>query len=106
MLVATMLKIGTGKDAHLYGCCWNFHREENKESFFDMSSQDRISIHFLRPEYSLVIEVPNRFQDMFAQDLEEVKGATSWTTQAFDLAREAVDKIYPQPGDLWRALIG
>ncbi len=106
MLVATMLKIGTGKDARLYGCWWNFHREDNKESFFDISSQDRISIHFFTPEYSLVIEVPNRFQDLFAQVLEEVKGPTSWTTQLFDLAREAVDKIYPQPGDLWRAVKG
>ena len=103
-LIATLVRVGAGKDAQLYECWWNFHGEENREAFYDLASQERLGIFFFTPERAKAVGVRNGYRDLFTRAVTALAAMPAWGMREFDAARSEIYRRYPTMQDLWSQL--
>lgn len=103
-LVATLFRIGAGKDAQFYETWWNWHGPENRESFYDIASQERIGIFFFTPGRERAIQVSNAFRDLFMRAITSISAMPAWSMSDFNQARDGIYARYPGVQVLWNNL--
>ncbi len=103
-LVVTMLRIGAGKDSQIYECWFDYFSNENRQSFYDLASQENFVIVFYTPARGRAIQVRNGFRDLFTRVLAVVSAQRAWSESEFDRARNRIYQNYKTPGDLWQSL--
>lgn len=105
-LVVVMFWIGSNPD-QIFETWWNYHQTgDGHKHFGDMITQDNIAIHIYGDSGKVEksIKINNSLKDFFKKALEKIYTLPAWLMDDFDTARDAIYKLYPNPGTLWRSL--
>jgi hypothetical protein len=104
-VVVLMMKVENDQDM-LYESWWNFYQSQGKESFINMSIQEKLRILFFNEKNDLKIkkEINNGLSLAFCEYLNNIRYKSPWTMKDFDKAKEDIYNKYPTPKKLWEAI--
>jgi|GEM_PF-4046390 len=101
ILYVTLFKIGD----QVFEIWWNWHNPIIRPIFSNLFEQKEFVVGFVsdQPTLDRIERYPSPIQDGLRANRSKLNTSRSWTMDAFDKARAAVEQQYPTPVSLWKA---